>query len=87
MAWRAANAKAKFSELLDTAASEGPQLIRRRKDVFVVTTEAEIEKRLAEARAGRRKKFISIWEALSIPPDDRLTEKEYSEFSSAWDRH
>ena len=86
MAWRAANAKAKFSELLDTAASEGPQLVRRRKETFVITTEAEIEKRLAEARAGKRQKFVSIWEALRLPPSSRLTEDEYAVFSSAWNR-
>ena len=84
--WRAANAKAKFSELLDTAATEGPQLVRRRKEVFVVTTESEIEKRMAQARAGKRKSFISAWDAMSVPPSARMTEEEYAIFSSAWDR-
>ena len=83
--WQAANAKAKFSELLDTA-EKGPQLVRRRKQVFIVTTEAEIEKRLAEARAGKRTKFVSAWDALSVPPSARLTEEEFAIFSSAWDR-
>jgi hypothetical protein len=62
--WQATNAKAKFSGLLDAAASEGPQLIHRRKQTFVVTTEEEIERRLAEASKGKRKKFISAWDAL-----------------------
>jgi hypothetical protein len=86
MAWRAANAKAKFSELLDTAETEGPQLVRRRKQTFVVTTQAEIEKRINEARSGKRSSFISAWDAMRVPPSARLTEEEYAVFSSAWDR-
>ena len=85
--WQAANAKAKFSGLLDAAEDKGPQLIRRRKQVFVVTTEAEIERRLAEAVAGKRDKFISAWDALSGPADGLLEEKEFNEFSSAWARN
>ena len=63
MAWQVANAKAKFSELLDSA-SKGPQVVHRRKQTFVITTEAEIQKRLTEARKGKREKFLSAWEAL-----------------------
>jgi len=69
--WQATNAKAKFSGLLDAAESEGPQLIRRRKQTFVVTTEVEIERRLDEARKGKRKKFISAWDALRPSFDAR----------------
>jgi hypothetical protein len=68
--WQATNAKAKFSGLLDAAENEGPQLIHRRKQTFIVTTEAEIERRLDEARQGRRQKFISAWDALR-PSFDR----------------
>ena len=84
--WGAASAKSKFSGLLDAAQDKGPQLIRRRKQVFVVTTEAEIERRLAEARVGKREEFISAWDALSGPADGLLDEKEFAEFSSAWAR-
>jgi hypothetical protein len=70
--WQATNAKAKFSGLLDAAASEGPQLIHRRKQTFVVTTEEEIERRLAEASQGKRKKFISAWDALRPSFDQRF---------------
>jgi len=52
--WRATNAKAKFSCLLNAAESEGPQLIHRRPQTFVVTTEVEIEHRLEEAKKGKR---------------------------------
>ncbi len=80
--WRAAEAKAKFSKMLDQAENAGPQLVRRRKQVFVITTEAEIERRLAQAKAGKRKKFISAWEALGAP-GNVLDEKEFEEFSTA----
>lgn len=69
--WQATNAKAKFSGLLDAAEHEGPQLIHRRKQVFVVTTEAEIELRLKEAREGKRETFVSAWEALRPSFDQR----------------
>ena len=69
--WRATNAKAKFSGLLDAAESEGPQLIKRRAQTFVVTTEVEIERRLEEAKKGKRQKFISAWDALRPSFDAR----------------
>ena len=69
--WGATNAKAKFSALLDAAEKEGPQLIRRRKHTFVVTTEEEFERRVAEAREGKPKKFISAWDALRPSFDER----------------
>jgi prevent-host-death family protein len=75
--WQATNAKAKFSGLLDAAESEGPQLIHRRKQTFVVTTEAEIERRMALAREGKRKKFISAWDALR-PSFDRRYDVEFT---------
>jgi hypothetical protein len=81
--WQAANAKAKFSELLDTAETEGPQLVRRRKQTFVVTTEAEIQKRIAEARAGNRDKFISAWDAMRPSSGALLNDEEFAEFSAA----
>jgi prevent-host-death family protein len=37
-AWTEAEAKARFDELLDRAASEGPQLVRRGNRVFLVMT-------------------------------------------------
>jgi prevent-host-death family protein len=81
--WQAANAKAKFSELLDTAEAEGPQLVRRRKQVFVVTTEAEIKKRIDEAKAGKRDKFISAWEAMRPSKGALLNEEEFEQFSAS----
>jgi len=69
--WQATNAKAKFSALLDAAEQEGPQRIQRRKLTFVVTTEKEFERRVAEASADKPKKFISAWDALRPTFDER----------------
>jgi prevent-host-death family protein len=41
--WAATQAKAKFSEVLDKAETEGPQLVRRRKQEFVVVTKDDFE--------------------------------------------
>ncbi len=42
MNWAATEAKAKFSEMLDRAESEGPQVVRRRKREFVVLTREQL---------------------------------------------
>ena len=64
--WRATNAKAKFSALLSAAETEGPQLIHRRTQTFIVTTKEEMEMRFAEGKKGKRKKFVSAWDALRL---------------------
>lgn len=43
MTWAATQAKAKFSEVLDKAETEGPQVVRRRKHEFVVITREEYD--------------------------------------------
>jgi prevent-host-death family protein len=43
MTWAATQAKAKFSEILDKAETEGPQLVRRRKREFYVMTKDAFE--------------------------------------------
>ena len=81
--WQAAKAKAQFSGLLDEAEANGPQLIRRRKQRFIVTTETEMRRRFEEARDGKRRNFISAWEALRPPESALLTEEEFAQFSRA----
>lgn len=44
MQWKLADAKNRFSELVNRAASDGPQFIRRRKDTFVLVSEREYRK-------------------------------------------
>lgn len=59
MTWAATQAKAKFSEVLDKAEAEGPQLVRRRKREFYVITKDEFEslrqrmKHLKTAASGK----------------------------------
>jgi prevent-host-death family protein len=43
MTWAATQAKAKFSEVLDKAESEGPQVVRRRKHEFVLMRKEEYD--------------------------------------------
>ncbi len=45
MEWQLADAKNRFSEMLNLALSQGPQRVRRRKDSFMVVTEEEWERR------------------------------------------
>jgi prevent-host-death family protein len=47
-AWGAAKAKARFSEVLDKAQTEGPQLVTRRKEEFWVVT----RERLSEVQSN-----------------------------------
>ena len=44
MEWRLAEAKNKFSELVNRALSEGPQRVMRRDDVVIVLSERDYEK-------------------------------------------
>lgn len=44
MAWRLADAKNRFSELVNRALTQGPQLVLRRRDVVVVVAQRDYEK-------------------------------------------
>ena len=73
--WAVAEAKAKFSAVLDKAESEGPQLVERRKKRFVLMTEEELARRtrvsavvgapVVGETSGKR-----LWDALRCPPED-----------------
>lgn len=70
MQWQMADAKNRFSELINRALSEGPQRVRRRNDAFVVMTEAEYE-RLAGKRMGFKEFLMSgeSFEGLDLTRD------------------
>jgi prevent-host-death family protein len=53
MEWQLAEAKNKFSELVNRALTEGPQRVRRRGDVVVVLSVAEYER-----VTGKKPNFI-----------------------------
>lgn len=44
MEWNLADAKNRFSEVVNLALTEGPQRVRRRKDAVVVLAAAEFER-------------------------------------------
>jgi antitoxin Phd len=52
MEWQMADAKNRFSELMNRALQEGPQRVRRRKDAVIVLAEEEYER-----MAGTRPDF------------------------------
>jgi len=72
--WGVAQAKAKFSEVLDKAKTEGPQLVRRRSEEFVLMTLEE------SIKVGERAPVLEdgktsgqrLWESLLCPPEDGI---------------
>ena len=60
--WGVAEAKAKFSAVLDRAEVEGPQLVRRRKQEFYVLTREQMDRRTMPTSA--KKPFVNAWDAL-----------------------
>ena len=65
--WKATQAKAQFSAMLDRAETEGPQLVQRRNKTFVVLTQEQLEKGRGQNQetSGR-----SLWALLRCPPED-----------------
>lgn len=66
MIWNVADAKNRLSEVLDRAGTEGPQLIRRRGQGFVLIPETKYEE-----LTGERPSFIQF--LLNGPRMDRFT--------------
>lgn len=62
MTWNLADAKNRFSELVNKALKEGPQRVRRRNDAVVVVSAAEFE-RLSGRRPGF-KDYLMLGEPL-----------------------
>jgi len=61
--WRVAEAKAKFSEMLDRTEHEGPQVVRRKSREFYILTREQLESH-AQPATGKPKPFVSAWDAL-----------------------
>ena len=49
--WQLAEAKNRFSELVNRALSQGPQRVRRRLDAVVVVAEGDYEKMIGKHRS------------------------------------
>ena len=56
--WKLADAKNRFSEVVDRALAEGPQQVHRRKDAVVVLAQRDYEK-LTGRRPGFREFLLS----------------------------
>jgi prevent-host-death family protein len=78
-AWGAAKAKAQFSTVLDKAVSEGPQLVTRRKEEFVLMTRQQMLERTQIAPV--KKPFVSMWDALR-PSSGELFDYEFPRMKS-----
>jgi prevent-host-death family protein len=68
--WRVAEAKAKFSEMLDRTEHEGPQIVRRKTREFYILTREQLESH-THATPLQPKTFISAWDALRPSFEDR----------------
>ena len=62
MTWAATNAKARFSEVLNKAEKDGPQIVQRRKQEFVLMTREQHEALTTQAK--EQKTSLSAWDAL-----------------------
>jgi len=74
-AWPVQDAKARFSELLETCLREGPQLVTRRGEKAAVLVPAEEWENLNRARQPTLKELLladSPRGELNIPPRGRL---------------
>jgi prevent-host-death family protein len=68
--WRVAEAKAKFSEMLDRAEHEGPQIVRRKTREFYILTREQLESHTQAGPSGP-KPLVSTWDALRPSFEDR----------------
>jgi len=61
--WRVAEAKSKFSEVLDRAEHEGPQVVQRKSRQFYILTREQLESHTS-TQSRQPKHFVSAWDAL-----------------------
>jgi prevent-host-death family protein len=73
--WGVAEAKAKFSEVLDKSETEGPQLVRRRKREFYVLTKEQFDRK--KKTPANEKPFVSAWDALAPSFKERYDDVEF----------
>ena len=73
MEWKLAEAKNKFTEVVNKALSEGPQRVKRRNDVVVVIAQSDYE-RLTGKRPGFKEYLMKgpSFEGLALTRDPSL---------------
>jgi prevent-host-death family protein len=82
--WPVQEAKAKFSELVETALAEGPQLVTRRGSEAVVVVPAEVWKRLEAGARPTLKELLLAPEARVeglVAPRRRYRHRRSPDFS------
>ena len=76
MNWKLADAKNRFSEVVNRAITEGPQRVSRRNDVVIVLCEADYEKFIGKRQGFREYiKCGTDFEGLNLERD-RSTMRE-----------
>lgn len=75
--WSVAQAKARFSEVIDKAATDGPQHISRNgKDAAVIVSAAEWAKRIKPARSFVDVLFDPSIREILEPGEEKLFERD-----------
>jgi antitoxin Phd len=77
--WGVAEAKARFSAVLDKAETEGPQLVTRRKREFYVVTKEQLT--AIQPPPAKEKPFVSAWDALK-PSSGELFDVDFPRLRS-----
>lgn len=83
-AWPVQDAKARFSELLETCLKEGPQLVTKRGSDAAVLVPAEQWRKAERAAKPTLKELLLSDEArgeLNVPPRGRLRRRKPQPFS------
>jgi prevent-host-death family protein len=78
--WGATEAKAKFSAVLNKARKEGPQIVRRRDEEYIVSTRIEFQSRMAREEgidADGKTSGQRLWESLRCPPESGVDDVEF----------
>lgn len=73
--WGATEAKAKFSAVLNKAKKEGPQVVRRRDEEYIIATRVQFQNRAAaevDVDADGKTSGQRLWERLRCPPADGI---------------
>jgi prevent-host-death family protein len=78
--WNVADAKARFSELIDKARAEGPQRVTRHgKDAVVVVSEREWERRTRPARSVVDVLLDPTFRSVLEPGEDKVFARDLTD--------
>jgi hypothetical protein len=78
--WGATEAKAKFSAVLNKAKKEGPQVVRRRDEEYIVATKVQFQSRAIvdpDVDEDGKTSGQRLWESLRCPPEDGVDDVDF----------